>query len=96
MIKPVSVKALPHYRIHIRYSDGAEGDVDLSELVGRGVFVAWTDPKFFEAVRLGPGRQIQWGREIELCPDAVYMKLTGKAAEELFPLLNPEATHARG
>jgi hypothetical protein len=96
MIRPTSVKALPNYRIHIRFSDGSEGAVDLSDLVGRGVFEAWKNPVFFQGVHLGAGRQIQWSREIELDPDAVYMRLTGKTPEELFPRLKPEDSHARG
>jgi len=96
MTRPVSVRALPNYRIHIRFSDGSEGPVDLSDLVGRGVFKAWHDPKFFEAVHLGSGRQIRWSEEIELDPDAVYMRLTGKTPEELFPRLKSEDSHARG
>jgi hypothetical protein len=86
---------MPNYRIQIRFSDGTEGAVDLSGLVGHGVFEAWRDPAFFERVRLGPGRQVQWSDEIDLCPDALYMKLTGKTPVQLFPELKPENTHAR-
>ena len=95
MIRPISVKALPNYRIRVAFSDGAEGVVDLSDLAGQGVFEAWNDKAFFAGVHLGPGRQIQWSEEIELCPDAIYLRLTGKAPEDLFPHLNPEPTHAR-
>ena len=41
MVKPIQVRALPHHRIYIKYNDGAEGEVDLSDLVGPGVFEAW-------------------------------------------------------
>ena len=55
MIKPISGRALPNYHIHIVFSDGAEGEVDLSDLVGHGVFEAWKDPGFFEGgFILGP------------------------------------------
>lgn len=94
MIRPVYVKALPNYRIYIKFSDGAEGEVDLSDLAGRGVFDAWKDYRVFEQVHIGPGREIQWGDEIELCPDATYLRLTGKTPEELFPELQRETTHA--
>ena len=94
MIRPILVKALPDYRIYIKFSDGAEGEVDLSDLAGQGVFKAWEDPRAFEAVRIGPGRQVQWGDEIELCPDALYLRLTGKTPEEVFPELQREITHA--
>ena len=94
MIRPVSIKALPNYRIYISFSDGEAGEVDLSDLVGRGVFEAWKDYAAFEQVHIGPGREIQWSDEIELCPDAVYMRLTGKTPEEVFPDLQREITHA--
>jgi|GEM_PF-266348 len=96
MIRPISVSALPGYRINVVFSDGAQGAVDLSDLAGRGVFKAWKDERFFAGVYLGPGRQIRWSEEIELCPDAVYMRLTGKTPEELFPQLEHESSHARG
>jgi hypothetical protein len=94
MTRPILVKALPDYRIYIKFSDGAEGEVDLSDLAGQGVFKAWKDPRVFEAVSIGPGRQVQWGNEIELCPDALYLRLTGKTPEEVFPELQREITHA--
>jgi hypothetical protein len=94
MIKPLLVRALPDYRIYLKYSDGAEGEVDLSDLVGQGIFEAWRDRRFFEKVHLGDGRQIRWSDEIELCPDALYMRLTGKAPEELFPKLKRELSYA--
>jgi len=85
MVKPISVSVLPNLRIKVEFSDGTEGSVDLSELAGRGVFKAWEDEKFFAQVHAGPGRQIRWNDEIELCPDAIYLKLTGKTPEDLFP-----------
>jgi hypothetical protein len=94
MIRPVSIRALPNYRIFISFSDGEEGEVDLSDLAGRGVFEAWKDYSAFEQVHIGPGREIQWNDEIELCPDAVYMRLTGETPEDLFPELQSEITHA--
>ena len=30
---------------------------------------------------------IEWGSEIDICPDAMYLRLTGKSPEELFPSL---------
>ena len=85
MPKPIAVKPLPDFRIWLRYDDGVEGIVDLSDLAGRGVFAAWNDRQFFEAVRLGSHGAIEWGAEIDLCPDAQYLKLTGKTPEDLSP-----------
>jgi Protein of unknown function (DUF2442) len=94
MVKPTSVSALPNYRIKVVFSDGTEGSVDLSDLVGHGVFEAWKDEKFFARVHVEEGRQIRWSDEIELCPDAIYLKLTGKTPEDLFPSLRREPSHA--
>ena len=87
MLKPVEIKALPNYRIWIRFADGAEGQVDLSHLAGRGVFALWNDPAAFQKVYLGPGGEIAWSEDVDLCPDSIYLKLTGKTPEEVFPNL---------
>lgn len=93
MIKPIEVCALPNYRIYVKFSDGVEGEVDLSDLVGKGVLETWRDPHFFQQVHIGAGRRIQWSGEIALCPDALYMRVTGKTPEEVFPQLVQESTH---
>ena len=46
MIGPVLVRPLPNYRIYLEFSDGVKGEVDLSYLVGKGVFQAWNDYNF--------------------------------------------------
>jgi hypothetical protein len=94
MIRPVLVRPLPNYRIYLEFSDGSKGEVDLSDLAGKGVFQVWNDYSFFEKVHIGPERQIQWDDYIELCPDSLYLKLTGKTPEELFPKLHREQPHA--
>lgn len=80
MARPEEVRALEGYCLWLRYSDGVEGEVDLSHLAGRGVFKAWKDRAFFESVRIDEAGAISWGEGIELCPDALYLKLTGKIA----------------
>ena len=83
MIRPTAVEPRGEYRIRLRYSDGAEGEVDLSHLAGRGVFVAWNEPGCFEKVHVAPHGAIAWDDEIELCPDALYLQLTGKSVAEV-------------
>ena len=87
MKKAINVKALSGYRIWLRYTDGVEGEVDLSHLAGRGVFKAWSDRKVFEGVHVDESGAIAWSEELDLCPDALYLRLTGKTAEGLFPAL---------
>ena len=85
MIRPIEVEPRENYRIWLRYSDGTEGEVDLSHLVGKGVFVAWEDPAFFQDVRIEYG--VTWGEDLCLCPDAIYMELTGLPVEEALRLI---------
>ena len=94
MFKPVQVKALPQYKLWIEYNDGVAGEVDLSYLVGRGVFASWEDSSFFEQVYIGTRGEIAWSNEIDLCPDALYIKITGKSPEKLFPKLKSTAIYA--
>ena len=53
MIRPTAVEARNGYRIWLRYSDGAAGEVDLA---GRGVFAAWNEPRYFKKVHIVPHR----------------------------------------
>ena len=82
MHRPLEVEARSNYRIWIRYDDGSAGEVDLSHLAGRGVFKLWDDDTAFENVRISEDGAIRWSEEVELCPDATYMKLTGKSLED--------------
>jgi hypothetical protein len=88
MYRPVQVKALPGYVLWIQYADGTEGQVDLSHLVGRGVFALWNDEHAFSRVHIGCHGQIAWSDEIDICPDALYMTITGKSPDELFSTRN--------
>ncbi len=94
MITPILVRALPDYRLYLEFSDGVKGEVDLSDLASGEVFEPGSNPGFFEKVQIGSHREIKWNDEIELCPDSLYLKITGKTPEELFPRLHREQPHA--
>ena len=94
MFKPIEVKALQDYKLWVKYADGAEGEVDLSHLVGKGVFALWNDYAAFEKVYIGSHGEIAWSDEIDICPDKVYGDITGKTPEELFPNLKAELMRA--
>ena len=94
MIWPTAVEARKGYRIWIQFSDGAAGVVDLSHLAGRGVFEAWLERSKFENVRITPDRAVAWGEDIELCPDALYLQLTGKSVREYMPQVDRLGSHA--
>ncbi len=94
MTRPVAVKALKDYKIWIEYSNGVSGVVDLSAYVGKGVFKRWIDYSEFEKIKIGSSGELDWGDDIDLCPDAMYLKLTGKKPEDIFPNLKKSEINA--
>lgn len=85
LIRPTEVEARAGHRLWLRYADATAGEVDLSHLVGRGVFELWDTPGCFEAVYIAPYGGIAWGDDVELCPDALYLQLTGKPLTDVIP-----------
>lgn len=85
MIRALEVKPREGLRIWLRFSDGSSGEVDLGDLAGRGVFRAWDRGGVFEKVHVAPHGAVAWNDEIELCVDSLYLEVTGKSPEEVFP-----------
>lgn len=72
-----SVKALPGYRISLRFRDGTEGVVDLSRLVhspSAGVFAKRSDPAVFAQVEV-EFRVVTWPGEVDLVPGTMYQEI---------------------
>ena len=94
MFRLIEVRPLPGYKLYLRYADGVAGEVDLSSLVGKGVFQLWNDPEAFRRVTIGSGGELHWNDEVDICADAQYMKITGKIPEEVFPSIGKAPVHA--
>ena len=94
MHKITHVKSLKSYRLKLCFANGATGEVDLSELAGIGVFAGWKDYAEFSKVTTGDSGDLVWPGGIDLCPDALYFRMTGKKPEEEFPSLQHELAHA--
>ncbi|AWK87622.1 DUF2442 domain-containing protein [Azospirillum thermophilum] len=75
----VSVEPLEGYRLRLRFEDGAQGDVDVSKLVGFvGVFAALRDRSTFSAVRVDPELgTVVWPNGADLDPAVLYSQVTG-------------------
>jgi hypothetical protein len=94
MRKVLKVKALEGYSLELEFDDGVSGTVNLSDLAGKGVFALWRDRRAFERVQIGSSGELVWDDRVDLCPDALYLKVTGKKPEDLFPILRHEPAHA--
>lgn len=92
--RPIAVEARDGYRIWLRYEDGVEGEVDLSDIPHTGFFERWKDKAFFDTVHISEYYAIRWTDYAELCPDSLYIEVTGKSPEELMPGLRKLSTSA--
>ena len=93
-MKITDAKPLPAYCLELTFDNGDSGVVDLSALVGRGVFESWQQPGVFEQVAVTDVGAVEWPGEIDLCPDALYLQMSGKSVDELFPPLRNRLSHA--
>jgi hypothetical protein len=77
----VEVQPLEDYRLRIRFEDGAEGIIDLAQIVPfSGVFAPLRDRSEFVAVRVHPELgTIYWPSGADLDPDVLYSLITGEA-----------------
>jgi len=94
MHKVTQVKVLQGYKLELLFDDGKSGVVDLSRLVGKGVFSIWNDYEVFKRVRIGESGELVWGEQIDLCPDSLYLQATGQRAVDVFPALKHENSRA--
>ena len=93
-MKITEAKPIEKYKLFLRFDDGVSGIVDLGDIAGRGVFEAWKHDGIFEQVRVTSLGALEWPGELDLCPDSLYLQLTGKQSEEIFSALRKRVTHA--
>jgi hypothetical protein len=68
------VRALPGYRLKVRFNDGLQGTVDMSALIRSpkaGVFARLADDAEFSKVRVEHGA-VTWPAGLDLAPDAMH------------------------
>jgi hypothetical protein len=81
MLKDIAeVRPLEGYRLHLRFEDGVEGDVDLQQFVTfDGVFAPLKERDYFTQVRVEPEfGTIVWPNGADLDPLVLYSRITGK------------------
>lgn len=93
-MKITAARSLPDFRLELRFDNGESGVVDLSSYAGRGVCAAWNTPGLFEQVQVTDEGAVEWPGEIDFCPDALYLRMTGQRPEQLFPALGDRFSHA--
>ncbi len=81
--EPKEVEALENYRIFLKFTDGKQGKVDLSEFRGKGVFEAWDKDGLLSKINIDDEtKAIAWNENLELDVNNLYLKLIGKSFDE--------------
>jgi len=73
----VAVKARDPFRIWVRFEDGTEGEADLSDLAGRGVFRRWREnpSEFAQATVDAESGTVVWPGGLDVAPDRLYQEV---------------------
>ena len=70
MLKVTAVRHVRDYVLHVRFNNGAEGEVDLADELSGEVFEPLQDVKAFRQVYLDPEtRTVAWPNGADLAPE---------------------------
>lgn len=84
-MKAIRVKAVSGYKVAVWFEDGANGQIDLSELVRHGIFMELRDESRFAQVYT-TGYSIAWSDELEIDALTIYAELLNKNPEEVLKI----------
>ena len=71
-----SVHYVGGFTVHLRFTDGVEGDVDLSDDLWGEMFEPLKDPTIFGQVRVHPDfHTLCWPNGADLAPEFLYEKV---------------------
>jgi hypothetical protein len=76
----VTIEPRANFRLFVRFEDGVEGEADLSDIAGRGVFARWTaNPDEFMSVEIDARSGAPtWPGDLDVAPDALYEELAAR------------------
>ena len=81
MPRVIDAKYLNNYFVHIVFSNGKEGNVDLSPFIGQGVFEPLTKKEYFKKLFVD-GWTISWPNGADIAPETLY-ELTEKSSTQV-------------
>ena len=80
--KLVAARPLQGYRVWLRFADGTEGVVDLSDELWGEVFEPLKDPEQFKALRVHPElHTLVWQTGADFAPEFLYERLHSETPE---------------
>lgn len=82
MICVTEAKALPDFRLWVRFSDGTEGEIDLKDFIAgdsRPIVAALSDPLVFSPLRVDMNTVV-WDNGFDLAPEFLHAQTKAHAA----------------
>jgi hypothetical protein len=86
-MKATSVRYVSGYVLHIIFDDGVEGEIDLHDLVKKGVFQSLQDPALFAGAYL-TDHSLAWSEELEIDIYQIYHQISGRPLKEIMSGMN--------
>ena len=86
-MKIQSVIYISGFTLHVKFLDGVEGDIELSDLVSKGIFKVLQNQELF-AKAYNTGYSVAWSEQLEIDSDKIYMEISGKSPNSDNGLLN--------
>lgn len=76
----VAVQPQEGYQLYLKFEDGIEGVIDISQLIEfTGIFAPLQDLTYFTQVKVNPDwGTIYWENGADLDPDVLYSVVTGQ------------------
>lgn len=72
----VEVRYVGDFMVHVRFADGTEGDVDLSEELHGEIFEPLKDPSYFKGFTVNHElHTITWPNGADFAPEFLYRKI---------------------
>lgn len=75
---PIRVEARAPHRLFVEFSDGVQGEIELTERLFGPMFEALREADLFKQVRLDEFGAPSWPNGADLAPDALYLQLIGE------------------
>lgn len=77
-----AAKAHPGCKLYLEFYDGVTGMIDLSKWKEKSVFSQWNNEVNFKNFKITEDKKIEWGKEVDMDPDAFYLELINKTFSE--------------
>jgi hypothetical protein len=83
MERIIHLEARSPYILYVEFDDGVRGEYDMKDRLNGPVFVPLRDPAYFAQVRLAEWGAPVWPNGVDIAPDALHDRLSGRREEAL-------------